>query len=195
MHSNQGCFYTIPKRHPCQHFEPSGSFFSFERAGIVPDMVVLSKSISGYGLPMSLLLIKPELDQFSPAEHNGTFRGNQLAFVGAKAALEYREQVNLEQQVEEKARLVSDYIRTRLLPMDSRLTHRGLGLIQGIDFAAVGDVCGKVQRACFAGGLIIERCGPQDCVLKLMPALTITPEELTEGLEIIEKSMKQVLDR
>ena len=171
----------------------TGPFLSFQRAGILPDMVTLSKSISGYGLPMSLLLIKPEYDQFLPAEHNGTFRGNQLAFVGAKAALEFREKADLEKQVEEKAKLVSDYIRTRLLPMDSRLTHRGLGLIQGIDFAAIGDVCGKVQRECFDSGLIIERCGPQDCVLKLMPALTITPEELKEGLDIIENAMKRVL--
>ena len=71
---------------------------------------MLSKSISGYGLPMSLLLIKPELDKFDPAEHNGTFRGNQLAFVGAKAALEYREQADLDAQVHRKEKIVSDYI-------------------------------------------------------------------------------------
>ncbi len=171
----------------------TGPFFSFERAGIVPDMVVLSKSISGYGLPMSLLLIKPEWDQFLPAEHNGTFRGNQLAFVGAKAALEYREQDGLEEQTKEKAALIADYIRTRLLPMDERLTTRGIGLIQGVDFSGVGEICGDVQRACYDRGLIIERCGPRDCVLKLMPALTITKEELTEGLEIIEDAMKATL--
>ena len=171
----------------------TGPFLSFQRAGIVPDMVVLSKSISGYGFPMSLLLIRPEYDQFLPAEHNGTFRGNQLAFVGAKAALEYREQVDLGKQTEEKAALLSDFIRTRLLPMDERLTHRGIGLIQGVDFSKVGDICGKVQNECFRRNLIIERCGPQDCVLKCMPALTITPEELTEGLEIIESAMKTVL--
>lgn len=171
----------------------TGPFLSFQRAGIVPDMVVLSKSISGYGFPMSLLLIRPEYDQFLPAEHNGTFRGNQLAFVGAKAALEYREQVDLGKQTEEKAALLSGFIRTRLLPMDERLTHRGIGLIQGVDFSQVGDICGKVQNECFRRNLIIERCGPQDCVLKCMPALTITPEELTEGLEIIEAAMKTVL--
>jgi len=171
----------------------TGPFLSFQRAGIVPDMVVLSKSISGYGFPMSLLLIKPECDQFLPAEHNGTFRGNQLAFVGAQAALEYREQVGLEKQTEEKAALVSEFIRSRLLPMDERLTTRGIGLIQGVDFSGIGDICGKVQNECFKRGLIIERCGPQDCVLKLMPALTIEKEELNEGLEIIEAAMKTVL--
>ena len=171
----------------------TGSFFSFERAGIVPDLVVLSKSISGYGLPMSLLLIRPELDQFYPAEHNGTFRGNQLAFVGAKAALEYREQADLDAQVLRKEKIVADYIRRELLPMDSRLKHRGIGLIHGVDFEEIGDVSGAVAKECFRRGLVIERSGRNDCVLKLMPALTITEEELAEGLEIIRESMKTIL--
>lgn len=171
----------------------TGGFFSFERAGIVPDLVTLSKSISGYGLPMGLLLLKRELDCFLPAEHNGTFRGNQLAFVAAKAALEYRELVDLERQVREKEAQTVEFIRSRLLPMDSRLQHRGIGLIQGVDFSGIGDVCGDVAAECFRRGLIIERSGKNDCVLKLMPALTIRPEELQQGLEIIEAAMKQVL--
>ena len=171
----------------------TGSFFSFERAGIVPDLVVLSKSISGYGFPMSLLLIRPELDLFEPAEHNGTFRGNQLAFVGAKAALEYREQADLDAQVREKEKLVKNYIETELLPLDGRLRHRGIGLIHGVDFEMIGNVSGAVARECFRRGLVIERSGRSDCVLKLMPALTITEEELAEGLHIIHESMLTIL--
>ena len=66
----------------------TGTFFSFESLGVVPDLVTLSKSISGYGLPMALLLIRPEYDIWKPAEHNGTFRGNNHAFVTARVALE-----------------------------------------------------------------------------------------------------------
>ncbi len=66
----------------------TGTFFSFERAGIVPDIVCLSKSIGGYGLPMSLVLMRRELDCWQPGQHTGTFRGNQLAYVAATAALE-----------------------------------------------------------------------------------------------------------
>ncbi len=66
----------------------AGWFFSFERAGIVPDIVTLSKSIGGYGFPMSIVLLKPELDIWAPGEHNGTFRGNQVAFVAARAAID-----------------------------------------------------------------------------------------------------------
>lgn len=66
----------------------TGDYFSFEEAGIQPDIITLSKSLGGYGLPFAVVLIKPELDQWKPGEHNGTFRGNNLAFVTAKAAIE-----------------------------------------------------------------------------------------------------------
>src|SRR6185437_6107736 len=66
----------------------TGSFFSFEQAGIQPDIVTLSKSLSGFGLPMSLVLVKPEFDIWKPGAHSGTFRGNNLAFVTAAQALD-----------------------------------------------------------------------------------------------------------
>lgn len=98
----------------------TGSFFSFERANIVPDMVVLSKAISGYGFPMSLLLLKPELDIWEPGEHNGTFRGNQLAFVGGTAALEYREIVNLEQEVKIKESFLQKFLLDKIASISEK---------------------------------------------------------------------------
>ncbi|MGQ3481850.1 diaminobutyrate--2-oxoglutarate transaminase [Paenibacillus sp. TY11] len=170
-----------------------GSFFSFERAGIVPDMVVLSKSISGYGLPMSLLLLKPELDIWSPGEHNGTFRGNQLAFVGAKAALEFRDTVELEAQVKEKEAFVQQFLREHIQTMDPLIEIRGMGLIWGIDVSHLGEVFAKeVASLCFSRGLIIERAGRNDTVIKIMPALTISLENLHKGCNIIKESMAQV---
>ncbi len=65
----------------------TGSFFSFEPAGVTPDLITLSKSLSGFGLPMAALLVRPEWDRWQPGEHNGTFRGNAHAFVTAQAAL------------------------------------------------------------------------------------------------------------
>jgi len=66
----------------------TGTFFSWEEMDIDPDIVVLSKSLGGIGLPMALVLMKPEHDQWAPGEHNGTFRGNNLAFVAATKAIE-----------------------------------------------------------------------------------------------------------
>ncbi|MCR8843303.1 diaminobutyrate--2-oxoglutarate transaminase [Paenibacillus sp. SC116] len=169
----------------------TGSFFSFERAGIVPDIVVLSKSISGYGLPMSLVLIKPELDIWKPAQHNGTFRGNQLAFVGATAALEFRELIRLEQETEQKSRYIEQYLKEEILPISPFISVRGLGMLWGIDVSGIPDenLSKAIVTRCYEHGLIIERAGRRDTVIKLMPALTIPMEELAAGCEILKQAV------
>jgi diaminobutyrate-2-oxoglutarate transaminase len=174
----------------------TGEFFSFEKAGIVPDMVTLSKSIGGVGLPMSLLLMKPELDIWGPAEHNGTFRGNQLAFVAATAAIDVFEKEDIPAHVKDAEKFLVKYITDNVLPIDSRIEYRGRGLIYGIDFTALdpsGALAGKISRKCFEKGLIIERSGRNDTVLKILPPLVITKEQLKRGLDIIIASAKEVL--
>ena len=174
----------------------TGTFFSFERAGIVPDMVTLSKSISGSGLPMSLLLFRPELDAFSPGEHNGTFRGNQLAFVGAKAAIDFLEQSDLLSHVKDCETLLNEQIEEKILPLDPRITHRGIGMIHGIDFSACGieNPAVRIERACYARGLVIEVAGRRDEVLKILPPLTTTREQLVRGMDIIREAAAAVLN-
>lgn len=172
----------------------SGHFFSFERAGIVPDLVTLSKSISGLGMPMSLLLMRPQYDIFGPAEHNGTWRGNQLAFVGAKAGFEYYRDHHMEDVVAKKEAIIKEFMEKEILPIDSRLKVRGMGMVWGIDFAAIdANLSKKAMHACLDRDMIIERAGSFDCVLKLLPPLTIPVEQLNEGLEIIKDSVIQVL--
>lgn len=173
----------------------TGYFFSFERAGIVPDMVILSKSISGFGLPMALLLIKPELDIFRPAEHNGTFRGNQLSFVGARAGIHFFVQEKLDEQVRRKAKIVEKFIKTEIISLDDRLTYRGLGLIWGIDFNGIDSCLAlKCVHAAFDSGLILEVAGRGDGVLKIMPPLTVEDEILEEGLYIIKEVVKSCIE-
>ncbi|MUG46291.1 diaminobutyrate--2-oxoglutarate transaminase [Paenibacillus woosongensis] len=171
----------------------TGPFFSFERAGIVPDIVILSKSISGYGLPMSLLLIRPELDIWSPGEHNGTFRGNQLAFVTAKAALEFRTAERLGEQVREKEAFIKHYLQNEIAPLDADLKFRGIGMIWGIDVSHLGEEAAReITANCFKNGLILERAGRNDTVIKIMPPLTISIENLKRGCEIIAESFSRV---
>ena len=170
----------------------SGKFFSFERAGVVPDLVTLSKSISGLGMPMSLLLMRPQFDIFGPAEHNGTWRGNQLAFVGAKAGFEYYRDHHMEEMVAKKEAIIKDFMEKEIKPIDDRLKIRGMG----IDFAAIDANLSKAaMHACLDRGMIIERAGSFDCVLKLLPPLTIPEDQLKEGLQIIKESVKQVLNK
>lgn len=156
----------------------------------MPDIVCLSKSIGGYGLPFALTLFKPELDVWTPGEHNGTFRGNQLAMVAAKAGLEFMLDNHIEAEVQRKHKIVADFMDAQVRPLG--LEVRGIGLIWGVQMAT-GDASLAVSRACFEKGLIIERAGRDNNVVKLMPALTIPDDQLTRGLDIILESIKEVL--
>jgi diaminobutyrate-2-oxoglutarate transaminase len=173
----------------------TGAFFSFERANIVPDLVILSKSISGYGFPMSLVLIKPELDIWKPGEHTGTFRGNQLAFVGATAALEYRENIDLEKEVELKEFFLKNFLNQKIKPIDEKIEIRGIGMIWGIDLSKFDNpsLVKNIGDRCFEQGLIIERVGRGDTVLKILPPLNIEMSILQQGCSIIQKVITDCL--
>ena len=173
----------------------TGEFFSFERAGIQPDIVTMSKSIGGYGFPLALVLIKPEYDIWAPAEHNGTFRGNQLAFVAANAGLEYMLDNKIEEHVREMETVAHDFIAREILPLDSRLAARGRGLIWGIDCSKIPaeGFSGRVLDRCFGKDLIIESCGRKGSVVKIMPPLVIEKDILLKGLEIVRDSIAEEL--
>ena len=172
----------------------TGTFFSFERADIQPDMVILSKSISGFGTPMAILLMRPELDIFRPAEHNGTFRGNQLSFIGGTAAVNYFVDHKLDEEVRKKAAIIEKFIQEEILPLDARLSYRGMGLMWGIDFSKIdASLAIKAVHEGFERHLIMEVAGRKDAVLKLMPPLTIQEDVLYEGLAIVKASVEAVL--
>ena len=173
----------------------TGRYFSFEHAGIVPDIVTVSKSAGGYGIPFAMTLLKPELDVLHPGDHTGTFRGNQLAFVAAKAGVEYYLNHDMDREVQRKGAVMEKFLREEIAPLDSRLAIRGVGLLWGIDFNAMPDpsVSKAVMQACFRNGLIAERAGRGNNLLKLMPPLVVTDEELRKGLEILRGAMREVL--
>ncbi|NLC47798.1 MAG: diaminobutyrate--2-oxoglutarate transaminase [Tenericutes bacterium] len=164
----------------------TGKFFSFENSGIVPDILTLSKSIGGYGLPFSLTLFKPELDIWSPGEHNGTFRGAQLSIVAAKAGLEYMLKENVEKEVERKSKIVKDFLKS--INSKNIVDIRGIGLIWGVEFKSENQ-SKQVVTECFKNGLIIERAGRDNVVVKLMPPLVIEDHILLKGLEILKNSI------
>ncbi|MFT0533473.1 diaminobutyrate--2-oxoglutarate transaminase [Castellaniella hirudinis] len=173
----------------------TGHFFSFETAGISPDIVTLSKSLSGFGLPMSLVLLKPALDVWQPGAHSGTFRGNNLAFVAAAQAMEtYWADEALSQAVAAKECLVRDWLENLAHSCrDAGLAVRGRGLIQGLVTPVGDDLANRIARRAFEQGVVIETSGAHDEVLKVLPALTIPLEQLEQGLEVIERSTNEVL--
>lgn len=168
----------------------TGSFFSFEPAGLAPDIVCLSKSLSGYGLPLAVVLVAPRFDVFEPGEHNGTFRGHNPAFVTAKAALErFWSDHELAAATARKAR----FMRSRLLEIAERCGGkvRGRGLIQGIAFPD-DEAAGHVANRAFERGLLIEPAGARGEVVKLLPPLTISDAALGDGLDILERCARDV---
>lgn len=171
----------------------TGTFFSFEFADLSPDVVILSKSLSGCGLPFSLLLLKPELDVWRPGEHNGTFRGNNLAFVTATAALrKYWTNDTLSTSVTENGRIIGERLRnvTRASPAH-KLSVRGRGMMLGLD-CVTGKVAERIVRKAFEDGLVLERCGAEDQVIKLFPPLTIDGQTLQRGLDILQTSVHAI---
>ena len=174
----------------------TGDFFSFEEAGIVPDIVCLSKSISGYGLPMALTLVKPDLDIWEPGEHNGTFRGISPAFVTAATALRtyWADDALKSSTIAKGAKVESRFNRLVARYLQHNLIAKGRGLARGLQFAD-GDLASDVCAVAFERGLLMETSGPEGEVMKILPALTMTDDELERGLSIIEASVASVLDR
>lgn len=169
----------------------TGPFFSFEAAGLDPDIICLSKSLSGYGLPLAVTLLKPELDLWEPGKHNGTFRGHNLAFVTAAATLDtFWGDAELSEDVRRRGRIVREHL-DRLAEMHGGNV-RGRGLIQGLEFPDT-DAAREVSRAAFERGVVVETAGRQDEVLKILPPLTIPDDELVRGLAIVAEAVEQVL--
>jgi len=171
----------------------TGSFFSFDLAGITPDIITLSKSLSGYGLPMAAVLIKRSLDVWKPGEHNGTFRGNNHAFVTATAALEHYWRSH---EFADTLRIKSDHLDARLHSMLERFTPdlsmlRGRGMMRGLVCADPRQAA-AITSAVFDEGLIIERSGGNDEVIKFLMPLTIEQAQMDEGLDILAHAMSRV---
>ncbi|PKW13901.1 diaminobutyrate--2-oxoglutarate transaminase [Saccharopolyspora spinosa] len=170
----------------------TGPFFSFEEAGIQPDIVCLSKSIGGYGLPMALTLIKPEHDVWEPGEHNGTFRGNNPAFITATEALkQYWADDALEKSTIAKGERVGEVFE-EIAAKHGGAVAKGRGLARGLGFEDT-NVAGKVSKAAFDRKLLLETSGPSNEVVKVMPPLTVSDDELEQGLQIVRESVQAVL--
>lgn len=174
----------------------TGGFFSFEDAGIEPDVVVISKSISGFGLPMALTLFRRDLDVWKPAEHNGTFRGIGPAFLTAAETLRlYWSDGAFEAETRRKGTLAHAALQAIVdAHPDAALSTRGRGLARGLVFPT-GEQAAAVTEAAFQRGLVIETSGAFDEVVKLLPPLVVTDEELRRGLGILAEATAEVLAR
>jgi diaminobutyrate-2-oxoglutarate transaminase len=171
----------------------TGYFFSFEKSGIKPDIVTLSKSFGGYGLPLSVVLFKRDLDIWKPGQHTGTFRGNNLAFVSAAAALDYWKDDSFSKEIFRKGKIMEarlENIKEKFPELKAEV--RGRGFVFGLAVSPA-EQAKKIAKECFKNKLILELAGANNQVVKFLAPLTITDEVLSEGLDILEKSISNVL--
>ena len=174
----------------------TGPFFSFEPAGIQPDIVVMSKAIGAMGLPLAIVLMKPEHDIWGPGEHNGTFRGHNLAFVAATKAIEtFWADDKFQKEAEAKGKMVAERMqKIAKAHKDKGVTTRGRGMVHGV-VCQPADMGGEICREMFKRGVIMETAGFHDEVAKLMPPLTIDKADLEKGLDLLEEVVAEVAER
>ncbi len=173
----------------------TGNFFSFEKSGIKPDIVTLSKSFSGFGLPMSVVLFRRELDIWKPGQHTGTFRGNNLGFICASVALDYWKDDRFSKEIFRKGKI----LHKRLNKISARNPQlkaevRGRGFVFGMSLPT-GEIVKEILTECFHNNLVLESAGARNNVIKFLAPLTITDEVLEEGLDILERSIDNVMKK
>ena len=161
----------------------TGKFFAYEHAGITPDVVTMAKGLGG-GMPIGACLCTERLaDVMGPGMHGSTFGGNPVVCAGAQVVLDRLAQPSILQEVAEKG----GYLRSRLAAMPHIAEVRGMGLMQG----AVLDkgTAREVAERCLEGGLLVLTA---KTLLRFLPPLTITREELDRGLAVLESVLKSL---
>ena len=139
---------------------------------------------------MALVLLKPELDVWKPGQHNGTFRGHNLAFVAATEALDhYWKTDEFSNEIKRKSKLIEERLQkiAKTYP-ELDFDVRGRGFVWALESTKEPALAGRVQEICFECKLIIETCGSAGQALKPLPALITSDEELEKGLDIIESA-------
>lgn len=173
----------------------TGRFFSFEASGVRADMVAMSRSLSGFGLPMSLLLCRPDMPTPRDYTESAGERAG-VALLTAEHVLEaYWADDSFAVHVRRKERLVRDWLENLVQAYAHLgLGVRGRGLIQGLVTPARSGVATAVASTALSAGLVTLTTGTHDEVLKIQPALTIDEDLLVQGLEILERSVCTVLE-
>lgn len=160
----------------------TGSFLCFQQFGIQPDLVTMAKGIGG-GLPLGAVLFgERTADVLQPGDHATTFGGNPAVCAGAKYVLETMDEAFLA-QVREKG----DYFRRKLLAMPHVKGVAGMGLMLGIELDGVTSR-EVVEKGIEQGVLTLTA----KAKLRLLPPLTITKEEIDQGLERLQRALAQL---
>jgi diaminobutyrate-2-oxoglutarate transaminase len=186
-------------------FGRTGAMFAHEESGIVPDAIILSKALGG-GFPLALLAYHKRFDKWQAGAHTGTFRGNQIALVAGAATMAFIRKHDLHTQAIGKG----ERLRAGLAGLAQRFSCigevRGRGLMCGAEVVSPseypesataarldGELAAAIKRECFARGLILETGGRHGAVLRFLPALVITDQEIDSGLQMLGDAIQAAL--
>ncbi|MFD5418116.1 diaminobutyrate--2-oxoglutarate transaminase family protein [Streptomyces sp. NPDC127069] len=166
----------------------TGAFWGVDHAGVVPDVMVLSKAIGG-SLPLAVIVYRSELDVWEPGAHAGTFRGNQLAMAAGTATLAYVRRNGLAERAAELGGRMLAALRGLAADQPCVGDVRGRGLMLGVEIvdpdtgAAAPALAAAIRQGCLDRGLIVELGGRHGAVVRLLPPLTLTDEQATAVLD------------
>ncbi|WP_057914110.1 aspartate aminotransferase family protein [Peribacillus muralis] len=185
----------------------TGKMFAFEHAGIIPDVLVLSKAIGG-SLPLSVVIYHKDLDVWSPGAHIGTFRGNQLAMAAGTASLKFMKETNLIEHAAKMGERLQDILKGLQKDIPQIGDVRGRGLMVGVEmvnhqeaqnqngsYPANSELASAIQQECFQRGLILEVGGRHGSVVRFLPPLIVTEAQLWEATAIFEQAVRAAIAR
>ena len=165
----------------------TGQLYSFEHYGIIPDIVTLAKGLAN-GLPAGALLGKSSLaPAFGPGSHGSTFGGNKLAMAAALETLHIMKEAGFLEEVRSKSDILLEQLQLAFQNHPKISAVRGLGMMIGIETSAS---LSKIVEAARQKGLIILTAGEN--VIRLLPPLTISREEIQQGIAILKEVFSEV---
>jgi 4-aminobutyrate aminotransferase/(S)-3-amino-2-methylpropionate transaminase len=179
-------------------FGRTGRMFGYQHAGIEPDLVMLAKSLAD-GLPLSAVTGRAQImDAPAPGGLGGTYAGNPLSCAAALAVLEVFE----DERLAERAVALGDQLRTALVEMQARAPRigdvRGLGSMLAIELVKDratkepdADEADRIVAGCRRAGLLLLKCGPYKNVVRFLPPLTTSSQEMAKGIEILRSVTNQ----
>ncbi|MBS0180172.1 MAG: diaminobutyrate--2-oxoglutarate transaminase [Nitrospira sp.] len=180
----------------------TGRLFAFEHAGIVPDVVVLSKAIGG-GLPLSVVVYRPEWDRWTAGAHAGTFRGNQLAMATGQATIEFITTEGIEEHAARMGERLFGLLRRIQTQSHNIGDVRGRGLMLGVEIVnrdeptelpdchpSAPELASKIQYEALRRGLILELGGRHNSVVRFLPPLIVTEEQVDTIAAIFADAVK-----
>jgi len=178
-------------------FGRTGRYFAFEHFEIIPDILIMAKGLAS-GMPLSCIASKSQImDKATPVSHGGTYGGNAVACAAAAASIK----IFKEEKLVENAARLGEKLLARLKQFKDEDPSigdvRGLGLMAGVEFVKPGgripdkEKAMAVRNACVKSGLLILTCGTYDNIIRWIPPLIITEDQLEEGLRIFKTALEQ----